>query len=703
MFSFSFSIRDNERDLTSKAPARSPMSEQQQTAADVNPRQTDSTKPLESLSHESPSSSPPEKEREAPQEPPKSSQEQLDHDEPKRVKSARTSALHERYKAQKEKIKTKSQPPGGYDPTPLPDAPQGYTVKFTFHRAFNLPIADLHLHSSDPFIQATLIADVPKRHKEDPLLTRRTRTLRRTTEPAWEEDWIVANVPASGFLLKCRLYDEDWPDHDDRLGNVTIKVPSVSEDWGGFGPEGKIFEVKKRAGSKRAYLYHGLRSALCWGVPMTPTLQIGIEVLGKSDPPHAQMYTVAPTTWVKHFSPMIGRLMGVKVNKDEHKDADPDTQSDDGRSKKFDFQANEIQLSGPVPEKLYHRYVEFRPMIGRMFSSKGVRGRILNAVLHKQHRRIYNFDSTTEYGSFEPCSEEAALQFLKMAHFDEGGRIFTYVITLDGRMRFTETGKEFGIDLLSKHTMHSDVATYIACSGEFFIRRLARPRHHHHHHSRVHSDSQPHHDDNNHISEGASSSASSKPPTLEKTHPPREDIPDGPPNSSPPPDPHLYQLIIDNDSGTYRPDQSVLPKLREFLSRNFPGLDVRAMHCDDDELKEMKKAQLEIKKREGPKVRMVLNRSPSASSFSSDDESRLGDIMSGGDDTALRSKKERAFDLVQDPQRWREVMGFGIGGGISSLTAGGSGSGGGGGGGQATASTDANENGKGKGNANEEK
>lgn len=42
-------------------------------------------------------------------------------------------------------------------------------------------------------------------------------------------------------------------------------------------------------------------------------------------------------------------------------------------------------------------------------------------------------------------------------------------------MRFTETGKEFGIDLLSKHTMHSDLNVYVAFSGEFFIRRLSKP------------------------------------------------------------------------------------------------------------------------------------------------------------------------------------------------------------------------------------
>ncbi|KAH6847126.1 hypothetical protein B0I37DRAFT_138323 [Chaetomium sp. MPI-CAGE-AT-0009] len=412
------------------------------------------------------------------------------HRDSKHLRPVATSELREKLKdkkgklvERKEQLKQMSNPPGGFDPTPLPDAPQGYTVKFTFHRAFNLPVADLHLRSSDPFIHATLTASVPKRHKEDPSLTRRTRTIRRTTEPVWDEDWVVANVPASGFSLKCRLYDEDWPDHDDRLGNVTIRIPRVDENWEGLGPDGCVFEVKKRSGSKRAYLFHAATAAVCRDHSMTPRLHVGIHVLGKSDPPHAQMYTVGPTTWVKHYSPMIGRLAGVRVNRNEEEDAasrDGEAESDQRRTKKYDFQANEIQLSGPVPPELYHRYVEFRPIIGRMFSSTGLRGRILNKVLHKQHSRIYNFDSGTEYGSFPPCSEEASLQFLRMAHFDEGGRIFTYVLTLDGMMRFTETGKEFGIDMLSKHTMHSDVATYIACSGEFFIRRLAHPVDGHH-------------------------------------------------------------------------------------------------------------------------------------------------------------------------------------------------------------------------------
>src|SRR5436190_11494805 len=37
--------------------------------------------------------------------------------------------------------KYKANPPGGKDDAPLPSAPDGYTVRFIFHRAENLPIS----------------------------------------------------------------------------------------------------------------------------------------------------------------------------------------------------------------------------------------------------------------------------------------------------------------------------------------------------------------------------------------------------------------------------------------------------------------------------------------------------------------------------------------------------------------------------------
>lgn len=121
------------------------------------------------------------------------------------------------------------------------------------------------------------------------------------------------------------------------------------------------------------------------------------------------------------------------------------------------FQANEMQLTGPVPNELYHRYVEFKTFIGGMFEGSGFRGRILNKALHHQHENIYVFNARTKHGVLKGPGEDMTLAFLKMAHFDQGGRMFTYVLSLNGLLRFTETGEEFGIDLLSKHSMHSDV------------------------------------------------------------------------------------------------------------------------------------------------------------------------------------------------------------------------------------------------------
>ncbi|TVY68829.1 hypothetical protein LSUE1_G006552 [Lachnellula suecica] len=367
---------------------------------------------------------------------------------------------------QKINDKTHKEPAGGYDATPIPTARDGYTVRFTFHRAENLPMSDLNSRSSDPFIMATLSSALPTRHKEDPAMVVRTPTIHKNVDPVWDYRWVVAGVPSSGFRLKCRLYDEDPSDHDDRLGNVTIHVNHIDQNWRGIQEE--QFDIKKRMASKRAYLVRGCAAMLSSNVHMGGHLYISAEVLGESEPPHGRMYTVGETAWIKHYSPMIGRLAGTKAPGSSNG-------GDGSKTEKYDFQANQFQLQGPVPAELYHRFVEFKPFVKGMFSKAGLRGRILNKALHHQHARVYNFSNSTEYGIVPPRSKEAALQFLKMVHYDEGGRIFTYVLTLDGLLRFTETGKEFGIDLLSKHTMHSDVNIYIACSGEFFVRRLKHP------------------------------------------------------------------------------------------------------------------------------------------------------------------------------------------------------------------------------------
>lgn len=224
-----------------------------------------------------------------------------------------------KHKVTDKKDELTSQPPGGYDDTPFPDVPPGWTVRFVFHKAENLPAADLTTQAADPYIKATLTAPVPNRHKEDPPMVKRLRTIRNTTDPSWDEEWIVANVPTAGFKLKCRLYDEDYPDHDDRLGNVSVETSHIGEGWS-LGPQGQWFDVKKRMGSKRAYLAKAITSTLEKRTSMTGRLHLSIDVLGRSEGFGAQMYTVGPGVFFKHYSPMLGRLTGIKVNDDSSED-----------------------------------------------------------------------------------------------------------------------------------------------------------------------------------------------------------------------------------------------------------------------------------------------------------------------------------------------------------------------------------------------
>lgn len=222
----------------------------------------------------------------------------------------KSSKLHEKSTHGKEKKKDKP-PAGGYDQTPIPNAPRGFTLKFTFHRATSLPMADINSLSSDPYILAQLNTDLPTRHKQDPHMRFRTPTIHKSTEPVWNCEWVVANVPASGFALKARIYDEDPADHDDRLGNVHVHVNEIREGWEGIREQ--EFKVKKRMGSKRAYMMRGCASMFLSSIQLSGTLIVSVELLGRTEEDHGgRVWTVGPCAWSQHLSPMIGRLAGTK-------------------------------------------------------------------------------------------------------------------------------------------------------------------------------------------------------------------------------------------------------------------------------------------------------------------------------------------------------------------------------------------------------
>lgn len=209
------------------------------------------------------------------------------------------------------KDEEKKGPSGGYDSTPVPKQAPGYTIKITFHRASNLPMADINTLSSDPYLVAEFKHALPTRHKQDPPLRLRTPTRRRTIEPEWNTEWILANVPASGFELKVRLYDEDPADHDDRLGNVHVHVDQISESWAGIKEHS--YSIKKHMGSKRAYLLQALTACVNRNKKLSGDLTLSIELLGRSETDNGgKVYTLGPCAWTQHFSPMIGRMVGIK-------------------------------------------------------------------------------------------------------------------------------------------------------------------------------------------------------------------------------------------------------------------------------------------------------------------------------------------------------------------------------------------------------
>ena len=398
-----------------------------------------------------------------------------------------------------------------------------------------------------------------------------------------------------------------------------------------------------------------------------------------------------------------------------------------------------MQLHGPVPLALKHRFYPFKGFVAPMFEAKGLRGMAMHHIMHRQHKQTYHFDEWTKYGvlpdppapesrhpsvsgpSFSepfapgslpaasetsvPTSQESvagssvksvetqgggnaeyelARRFLDMCHWGKGARIFTYVITRNGMMRFTETGPEFAIDLLSKHMMHADVDTYVAYSGEFFVRPRRRangsaassPTH-----SRetsatsVDTNGDEEEDVRNMlepvpvcIDEAAhpllDRKRTSTVSTVERPHGPRtvlgrvivsglERLGPNPTSNQPiitrtlmgpdgggSTDPRDYELVIDNESGTYRPQVELLPILRKWLAANFVGLKVTAMSGMDPQLKSWKDDRKQ-KRKERLRGRIFAAEESDLSSVESD---------SDGDEGLPKGKHGKGYEFLADPK-----------------------------------------------------
>lgn len=165
------------------------------------------------------------------------------------------------------------------------------------------------------------------------------------------------------------------------------------------------------------------------------------------------------------------------------------------------------------------------------------------------HRMLYARTSANGFGVINDMAD-----IMKLLHSgpgrggsDQGAfanrvkpAVYTYILSSeDDSWRFSETGAAFFVDFASKHALHANCCETVRYSGEFH----PRP-------------------------EGGWENFS-------------DDTPD---------EAVKWELVIDNNSGTYAPDKKMLPSLKALLEHNFPGIGIFALDHGDEQLKKSREA-----------------------------------------------------------------------------------------------------------------
>ena len=133
-----------------------------------------------------------------------------------------------------------------------------FDVLIIFKSASNVPIGDVLAKSSDCYLLAHLTPRTPPSPEHPPFpLIFRTSTKRHNRNPEWEESWHLGGIPAEGFELLIKIFDEDKPGNfDDRLGEAihdAKELPPVASNGKTGEAQELVLKIKKRKASRRAY------------------------------------------------------------------------------------------------------------------------------------------------------------------------------------------------------------------------------------------------------------------------------------------------------------------------------------------------------------------------------------------------------------------------------------------------------------------
>lgn len=173
---------------------------------------------------------------------------------------------------------------------------------------------------------------------------------------------------------------------------------------------------------------------------------------------------------------------------------------------------------------------------------------VVRSGIQAGHRLLYSRSTSNGFGTIEKAGDILNLLQGGERKNDEGKKfvhrvkpaVYTYIISAeDDSFRFSETGAAFFVDFASKHALHSNCAQKVRYSGEFHPRPQGGWANFH------------------------------------------DETPD---------DQVKWELVIDNNSGTYAPDAKMLPALKALLEYNFPGFGIFALDHGDEDLKSSREA-----------------------------------------------------------------------------------------------------------------
>ena len=168
----------------------------------------------------------------------------------------------------------------------------------------------------------------------------------------------------------------------------------------------------------------------------------------------------------------------------------------------------------------------------------------VRSTIQAGHRMLYARTTTNNFGVIKSSQD-----IVNILHGGKTGSraahrvkpaVYTYIISADDdSFRFSETGAAFFVDFASKHALHANCAEAVRYSGEFH----PRP-------------------------ENGWENFS-------------DDIPDAEVK---------WEIVLDNNSGTYAPDPMMLAELKELFEYNFPEFKIHTFDFNDPRLAQSRDA-----------------------------------------------------------------------------------------------------------------